>query len=158
MHYLNRYLVVCFGAVIAFTLSACSPQTWQFLGSNDNLRTQQAGVREGGVIKASGQPGFLVYGPYLPLEPGIYRLIAKGSLSGQSKAMGVIDVTAEAGNRILASKPIVAGQSDVGDIVSLAFEVTQPIVGVEFRINVGPQCTGSFTAYELTKVAKLEHK
>ena len=158
MRNLNRYLVVCFGVAIALALSACSPPTEQFLGSNDKLHTQQAGVRDGGVIKASGQPGFLVYGPYVPLEPGVYRLVAKGSLSGPSKALGVIDVTAEAGNRILASKPIVSGQSAVGDIVSLAFEVTQPITDAEFRINVTAQSTGSFTAYELTKVAKLEHK
>jgi len=151
---LNRYLA-SFCVVIA--LSACSPQTEQFLGGNDKLATL-VGVREGGVIKANGQPGFLVAGPYVPLDSGVYRLVAKGNLSGSSKALGVIDVAADLGKRILAVKPIVAGESAAGDIVSMAFEITQPVSDAEFRIVVSPQTTGSFTGYELTKVAKLKNK
>ncbi|MEK6245052.1 MAG: hypothetical protein AABM33_11200 [Pseudomonadota bacterium] len=154
MRKLNRYLA---GFYVVIALSACSPQTEQYLGSNNKLSTL-VGVREGGVIKANGRPGFLVYGPYVPLEPGAYRLVAKGNLSGSSTALGVIDVAADKGRRILAVKPIVAGQSAAGDIVSLEFEITQPVTDAEFRINVSAQTTGSFTAYELTKGAKLKNK
>ena len=154
MRKLNRYVVVF---CVAIALSACTPQTEKFLGNNDKLATQ-VGVREGGIIKANSQPGFLVYGPYVPLEPGVYRLVAKGNLSGPCMALGFIDVVADKGQRILAVKPIVAGQSAAGDIVSLAFEVTQPVTDIEFRINISAQTTGSFAVYELTKVAKIVNK
>lgn len=126
-----------------------------FAGGDAKLSTQ-VGVREGGVIKANGQPGFLVFGPYIPLESGVYRLVAKGSLSGPSKALGVIDVVADLGKRILVVKPIVAGQSASGEIVSLDFEIMQPITDAEFRINIPAQTVGSFIAYDLNKIGEIE--
>ncbi len=127
--------------------------TCTFAGSNAKLITQ-AGVRDGDIIKANGQPGYLVFGPYIPLEPGSYRLVAKGNLSGSSKELGTIDVATNSGQLILITKPIIAAQRVSGNIISLDFEVTQPVTAVEFRINIQAQTIGSFMAYELTKIEK----
>lgn len=154
---MNKLSILTLCAILFALVAGCGAPVTEFSAADTKLATL-VGVREGGVIKANGQPGFLVYGPYAPLEPGVYRLVAKGNLTGSSKALGVIDVIADKGKRILAVKPIVAGQSVAGDIVSLDFEVTQPVTDAEFRINVSAQTMGSFTAYELTKVAKPENK
>jgi hypothetical protein len=82
----------------------------EFSAADTKLATL-AGVREDGVVEANGQPGFLVFGPYGPLEPWVYRLVPKGNLSGSGKALGVIDVAVDKGQRILAVKPIVARES-----------------------------------------------
>ncbi len=142
---------------MALFLAGCTPQIEQFSGGDPKLGTQ-VGLRENGTIKANGQPGFLVYGPYVTLEPGVYRLLAKGSLVSPNKSLGTIDIAADTGKLILATKPIVADQGAAGSIVSLAFEVGNHITDAEFRINIAAQTTGSFIAYELTKVAKLENK
>jgi len=149
---LNRYLVVF---CVAIVLLACSQQPQPSLVNNDKLSTL-VGVREGGIIKAKGQPGFLVYGPYAKMDAGVYRLVAKGELTGSSKPLGFIDVAAEKGKIILATKLLVAGQNKAGEIASLDFEVTKPLTDVEFRINISAQTTGSFAGYELTKVDKLD--
>lgn len=135
----------------------CIPESASctFSGTDLGLVTQ-VGVREGGVIKANGQPGFLVYGPYSPLQPGVYRLVVKGNLSGSSKVLGDIDVAADFGKRILVAKPIIAGQSTSGNIVSLDFEVAQPITNIEFRIKIQAQTVGYFIAYELTKIGRIK--
>jgi hypothetical protein len=150
MRKLHVYLA---GVCTILALAGCSPQTQQFTGGDPKLLTQ-AGVKEGGGIKANGQPGFLVYGPYIALEPGVYRLLTKGNLAGPNQSLGTIDVAANTGKLILAAKPIVADQGATGSIVSLDFEIAKPIADAEFRINVAAQTTGSFTAYELTKIAK----
>lgn len=143
------------GMVLIF--AGCSPQTQQFAGGDSKLSTQ-AGVKEGEVIRANGQPGFLVFGPYVALEPGVYRLLAKGNLAGPNQSLGSIDIAADKGKLILAVKPIAADQGATGNIVSLAFEVTKPVTDAEFRINVAAQTTGAFTGYELTKIEKLAGK
>ena len=124
-----------------------------FVGNNAKLFTQ-VGVREDGVIKAKGHPGYLVFGPYIPLEIGTYRLVAKGNLTGSSKELGTIDVATDAGQHILMTKPIIAEEphSASGNIISLDFEVAQPATAVEFRINIQAQTMGSFAAYTLTKI------
>ena len=99
-----------------------------------------------------------MYGPYVALEPGVYRLLAKGNLAGPNQSLGTIDITADKGKSILATKPIVADQGATESIASLDFEVVKPVADAEFRINVAAQTTGSFTGYELTKIEKLGEK
>lgn len=152
MRKLNRCLFVFFMTVV---LLACAQQTEQVLC--DKLSTQ-VGVLEGNIIKTKGQSGFLVFGPYAKIDTGIYRLVAKGELSASSSPLGVMDVAAEKGQLILATKPIVAGQNKAGEIASMAFEIAKPITDVEFRIQISAQTTGSFSGYELTKVAKFDDK
>ena len=134
-----------------FMLSGCAPEVQRFAGDSPKLGSQ-VGVREAGAIKAKAQPGFLVFGPYVTLEPGIYKLVAKGNLAGPNKGLGTIDVVSGKAENIIAIKPIVAGQAGAGNIVSLAFEVAQTVTDAEFRINVPAQTTGEFAAYELSKI------
>jgi len=146
---MNRYFVI-FAVVIA--LLACTPKVDKFSGNNEKLGTE-VGIREGDIIKSKSQSGFLVYGPYIPLKQGVYRLVAKGSLAGSSTALGVIDVVAEKGQVILAVKPIITEPDKrEGEIVSLVFEIVKPVADIEFRINISPQTTGFFVAYELTNL------
>jgi hypothetical protein len=152
---MRKFNVYLAGICTVLALVGCAPKTEQFSG--EKLATQ-VGVKEGGVIKANGQPGFLVFGPYAPLEPGVYRLVAKGNLKGPNESLGWVDVAVNKGGLVLANKPIVMSQEAAGNIVSLDFEVSQPVADAEFRINVAAQTTGIFSSYELTKVAELPGK
>lgn len=149
MHKTIKYLAsVC----LAVFLLACAKQTEQFSVGTDKLSTI-VGTQDGGTIKTSGKPGYLVYGPYIPLKTGVYRLVAKGSLTGNDKPLGTIDVASGKGASVIASKPIIAGESAAGDIVTLDFVVKEsPVTDAEFRILVAPQTSGSFTSYVITKI------
>lgn len=148
---MHKFYVYLAGVCSVLVLAGCAPQVEQFAGDSPKLASL-VGVREGNLIKANGQPGFLVYGPYIALKPGVYRLVAKGNLATAYKSLGVIDIVSDKGVTVLAVKPIVTGQAATGNIVSLAFEVTQPVTDAEFRLSITAQTTGSFSSYELTKL------
>jgi len=109
----------------------------------------QIGAFDGDIIKSSGKSGYLVYGPYIQLDAGKYRLIAKGYLIGPRKDLGIIDIAAEGGKRILTSKLIISDENELDTIAFLDFQIYQPSNNVEFRIKVNDQTTGSFLSYEL---------
>jgi hypothetical protein len=153
----KRYI---FFVCLVVGLAACDNLSTQALSSSysasNNKIATAVGVKDEpkGMISASGKAGFLVYGPYETIEPGVYRLVAKGKLVGPAAQLGTFDVTSDKGQRILASRPIYAAvdpQSSV--IATLLFEVETQIPDAEFRIQVQEQVTGTFTAFEIIRIA-----
>lgn len=145
------------GFLLALIAGCTAPVTEFSFSAVDPKLATQAGIREAGEIRTSGKPGFLVYGPYVALKPGNYRLMVKGSLSGSKGQLALIDVIANKGERTFVATPI---NSDSpmkdGVITSVVFELPQAVTDAEFRIQVSEQTTGVFKGYELSMVSKLK--
>ena len=153
---LKNILATLFGIAV---LGACSADVNVISASDAKLGTL-VGVRDPkGVITPSGQPGFLVFGPYIALEPGVYRIVAKGALQGTGKTAGMIDAIAQKGERVFGMKPIysLTGGPD-STLASMVFEVDSAVTDAEFRIQVQGGTTGAFAGYELTKIASAGKK
>ena len=116
------------------------------------------GVRDNLSIRATGKEGVLVYGPYISLPAGSYRLIAKGSLMGDGKEIGAMDISARRGAEKIAQVSIVAPTAKSEMIAELPFKIERPVIDAEFRVFVKPNTTGVFTNYELMKLPETEIK
>lgn len=121
------------------------------------------GSRQGSYLQANGQAGVLAYGPYIPLLPGRYRLIAKGHLSMPQGANALIDVSAQFGKQVLASTIIqLPGAANVsalsktniasGEIGRLDFVISKTTEDVEFRLQVPAQTRGMLLQFDLQKL------
>jgi len=144
---LARLAIVAF---LAAVLAGCAPQATNIPASDDRLHTQ-AGERGQAEIKATGKAGFLVFGPYIPLEPGTYRLVVKGSLKGAANPIATVDVVSEAGKRVWAVRPVYdSAATDV--ITAVAFVIDRPVVDAEFRILLAEQTVGTFKGFDLRKI------
>jgi len=118
----------------------------------DDLFTQ-TGAREGSAIVTNGQLGFLVYGPYVSLPPGHYRLMVMGQLN-QLKLpspanIGLIDVSTNFGKKIIASKPLYATAKFNQKITQIEFTLERNTPDIEFRIQLNSETTGRVEAYHL---------
>ena len=110
------------------------------------------GVHQGMSILATGKEGFLVYGPYINLSPGPYRLIFKGHLTGPDKVLGRVEVVSHQGRLILATAPIVRSNANLNEVMQLPFDLKTPANDTEFRVNVNLGTTGTFSKFELIKL------
>lgn len=144
----------------AKTTEKASAKTQIYWG--EDLYTQ-VGVREGDQIVANGSAGVLVFGPYIPLAAGHYRLTVDGTLFNsavpRASAIGTLEIGTALGPVAIAKEAIMntntRAQSMGGDraVASIDFEVQKSIENVEFRITVLPQTRGAITRYQLEPFA-----
>lgn len=82
-----------------WTLEWMPDGAFRYRGSSPSLRSH-VGKREGGLIKTTGQTGYLIFGPFLPLRSGQYqvRVWGKTKVVGHAK----LDVCIDTGTNILA--------------------------------------------------------
>lgn len=97
----------------------------------------QAGRRSGSAIVSTGQAGYLQYGPYVPMEPGLYEVTWEGrARSGKAR----FDVAFAGGQRVLrAAEVSFSGRDHDGNALAhLRFRITERIADLEFRVYVDP--------------------
>ncbi len=80
-----------------------------------------------GVVASTGREGFLLYGPYLTLEAGVYQVSWLGRIEGG----GRVEVAAESGDTLLVQSRI-EGKA----FPTVRFELKTRATGVEFRVHV----------------------
>lgn len=108
----------------------------QFLGSSERIGTQ-VGERVDDKIRTTGRAGLLVYGPYLPIFPGVYCVTIRGSV-GRGGASGfTLDVVAKRGGKIFGRQQF--GEMTEGPCTEfeLKFTVDEPgCLDLETRLHV----------------------
>lgn len=146
-------------ALVVAIVAGCGAKTMDISVAQGKLSTQ-IGVASAQTIQLSGgKIGYFVFGPYINLEPGTYRVVAKGLLDAKASPAAVMDVVSERGNHIWATRPIyistvASGGGNEGVITSVIFDVDKPVTDAEFRIQVlDPSATGVFSNFELTKIS-----
>lgn len=108
----------------------------------------QVGTRKQGALIATGKPGFLMYGPYVTLQPGFYRL----DLNGKSSGAFVVDLVASKGQQTLFKQSIFNPVGEDGVLASVAFEVPASVSDFEVRVIVPEGADTMISDYTLAKV------
>ncbi|MBC8739244.1 hypothetical protein F6X40_21075 [Paraburkholderia sp. UCT31] len=107
----------------------------EFEYSEDAAQLQTAiGIKSGNRILTNRSAGHLVYGPYINVKKGKYKLSYTFD-DHKSLKDTVVDVTAGAGE-ILVVKSTPINKLDREKTFSLEFEVHEALEGVEFRLHV----------------------
>lgn len=154
-----RNVLVGIGMAASMLLSGCVEPITEYPASNPKLGTL-AGKKEGTQITSTGQAGFLVFGPYVTLAAGSYRLVARGTLKGAEGAaqpLGVLDVIAFKGERTYVSRPLYGDeQAGEGNIAAVTFDLPKAVTDAEFRIQVTAPASVVFRGYDLSKLNNLQ--
>jgi len=108
----------------------------------------QVGVIENGQLVSDGKQGFLLFGPYRPLNASRYRLVVRGE--GTVTDTAWVDVASQKGTVQHAKFPL--SSTSVGNKGVLAKGVVtmeSPVKDAEVRVFVGGQDVVRLDGYEL---------
>lgn len=94
------------------------------------------GIRIPGQISSNGEKGHLIYGPYLSLEAGSYRLTMHGRCSNPDGAL--VEIVKDGGTRPLAVETFSRAMTENLVLLSVEFSDVMPIRGLEIRIESNP--------------------
>ena len=106
------------------------------LGSDSRLLTH-CGIKTGHRIATAGRDGFLVYGPYLRVPSGNYRVRVYGTRNGLGNgAAPILEAVCDGGRQALARCEIAAAPPIADLLGRLDFAAKQPVGDLEIRILV----------------------
>jgi len=107
----------------------------------DSRMQTQVGMRntDNTGLRSTGKAGYLLYGPYVPLDCGFYEVQWEGRVHGAG-ASGRVDVACNGGLDVLrASDYSIAKRtrSDASQVLAhLRFKVWEPVQDLEFRLQI----------------------
>lgn len=117
----------------------------RFAGSDSRLGTQ-VGKRAGRKMVSTRKAGYLIFGPYLPLASGHYRVVIRGELGGTAEAR--MDVAVDQGQRILAESAL--DETDARDhLLALPIVLDAPCTDLEVRVWVNGGTNLSISMIEI---------
>jgi glycosyltransferase involved in cell wall biosynthesis len=129
-----------------------SSEPLRYLGSDLSLKTTIGIVREGRLVTTARQ-GHLLYGPYISVASGTYRVTLKGTFKGKGRA--VLDVCAKAGLVVFA-EVVLTTQHDSFVISDTEFIVPEGGVSdLEIRLEVDSNVQIELTEIKLTPTNNL---
>jgi hypothetical protein len=150
-------IIACF----SISVSCTETNVDEYKATDQRLGTQ-VGKKDGANIVTTGVAGFLVYGPYIKLMPGRFRLDVEGSLKGSEKPIATIDVIGFKGDKIFAIRPIYGDESRTGESLgksvlgSILIEIPTETSDIEFRIQVPASTSGYVSNYKLIKLSDIK--
>jgi glycosyltransferase involved in cell wall biosynthesis/ADP-heptose:LPS heptosyltransferase len=106
----------------------------RFWGSDNRLGTQ-VGKRTGHEIVSKGQAGYLIYGLYVALAAGQYRVVIRGALEKNGAVGARMVVACNKGNRILGES-VLSEPNDDGCLITLTISLDAPCTDLEVRVWV----------------------
>lgn len=122
---------------------ALRPQTeWQWLPGYD--MSTQAGIHVGGNIVASGEDGFLLYGPHRSVPQGNYDVSIFGEIGQGDCANAVADIVVNQGTYILG-KSLITEPSIDGCLATIQINIDSNYDDLEVRIMVNKPCSMTIT-------------
>jgi hypothetical protein len=110
---------------------------------NKSFHTQVGVIDERDrVLKSRGAPGYLLYGPYVTLSSGHYKVKWNGNVLKLPKGheLGFVDVSADYGKKIVKTKPLIDDRlaAPLGKFSEqITFTLPKRVENVEFRVYVG---------------------
>lgn len=116
----------------------------RFWGGGDDRIGTQVGKRSGNAIHSTKKAGYLIYGPYIPLDAGSYRVEIKGLLGTTGPTGARIDVAVDQGRRILGESLFKDAPTD-GSLITLCVSLDSPCTDFEVRVWVDDSADLSIT-------------
>ena len=128
----------------AFTVEEKEIQLWKIDPSTFDNQPQRndhatlVGTNESGSITSTGAQGFLLYGPYVELEPGTYRLQMQGELlEGNFNQNSYLDIVYQQGSQEILRYNDLSQYLDGNQFtVDISFTIEEVTPGCEFRLFV----------------------
>jgi len=112
-----------------------SQGTSWFTPGDDRLQTVVGKIdKNAGTITSAAAPGMLVYGPYLPMPAGRYAVTWIGS--AQASSAPRFDVASMETGVITSANATLAASPARTRLQTLAFTLSRPVKGAEFRVEV----------------------
>lgn len=108
------------------------------LSHNSGVQIADVDARGGLVWKAdagSGKPGYVVFGPYIPLPEGRYLAVFRVKGGGTTALLGAVDVCVGGGNPILAKRALAPEDLTPEGFRCVALEFSHPGGTVETRLQ-----------------------
>lgn len=106
----------------------------RFWGGDSRVGTQ-VGKRTGRDIESTGQAGYLIFGPYIPLDAGRYQVVIRGALGVNGVAGARMDVVVDKGSLILGES-VLSDPDEKGNFVVLLITLDAPCSDLEVRVWV----------------------
>jgi glycosyltransferase involved in cell wall biosynthesis len=122
----------------------------RFWGSDSRLGTQ-VGDRSGRNIASTAKAGYLVFGPYIPLEVGAYQVTIRGHCGANSLAGARMDVAADKGKHIYGHAPL-NHPDERGCFITLPIKLDEACSDLEVRIWVSAKSDLHVSMIEIAPV------
>jgi len=109
-------------------------------------------------VHTSGVEGFLLFGPYIGVEPGIYRVTWKGDWAEfltQASSVGYVDVTHGRGSVVLARRSLKKAALSDGVVGEIEFVLTETVSDLEYRYYVEKDIDLKITEIVLERIGEL---
>ena len=106
-----------------------------FRSGGDSRLGTQVGKCTGRDIVSTGQAGYLLFGPYIPLDAGQYRVVIRGVLGENGLAGTRMDVVIDKGGLILGES-VLSEPDENGNFVALLISLDKPCTDLEVRVWV----------------------
>ncbi|GGD34181.1 glycosyltransferase [Pseudoxanthomonas indica] len=131
-----------------------TPHAWV---ATDAALNTRVGVLRDGCLVATGNDGYLVYGPYARVPAGRYTLAIWGALDppvSETSAQTRFEVATDSGKTVLKEGPLSEGQ---GPIAEASIVLEAPSHDLELRIWVDSGASLAFRGYYLSPVESAPH-
>jgi glycosyltransferase involved in cell wall biosynthesis len=128
-------------------------QTLRFLGSDGRLGTQ-VGRRVGRSMITTGLSGYLIFGPYISLKEGVYKVLVNGSLNPLFASTIKADIVINKGADILTEISI-ANALSADCLTSLTVTLNENCEDFEIRLLVDSDCDLTVTSLEIHNITNL---
>lgn len=106
-----------------------------------------------GALASQHAAGVLMYGPYLSIEPGKYRVVVRGTCQGPDGAVVTLDVVHNKAAVTLVRKTVgTAEDATKGVLAILDFDAPHGAADLEVRAVVSADATAAIAGYSLYKL------
>ena len=106
----------------------------RFWGGDARLGTQ-VGKRSGQDIETTSKAGYLIFGPYIPLDAGRYQVLIRGAVGARGLAGAHMDFAVNKGGYILGES-VLSVPDEQGNFVTLLINLDTPCTDLEVRVWV----------------------
>jgi len=131
-----------------------SPDAIVFAGSDPRLQSV-IGTRRGDEIEfevPAGLPQRILFGPYIPVSPGRYRIELAIAVRRTAPGQMIVDLCHHRGNRELYSRPCLADELRSG-LIGISYAMDKNIEDLEVRLTAPAGFAGSVRSLSIRRTA-----
>lgn len=117
------------------------------MSAADILPFNGVGTYGGDALRTTGRSGFLFYGPYIYVEPGLLKFEVSGIANNVDGAW--IDIASNGGGTIHAKFPVQTTNGKIGILAEGEFTIPMDVRDLEIRLKVQEDSDIQFQHYDL---------
>ena len=128
---------------------------WQAPAANPQMFSRGIEPTEQKTFKFTGKPGEAVYGPYVNLNRGRYRLTWFGQSPGADAHSMHFSVTGTGGRHLLGEaegQAVASPDGKAAPVATIDFQVKMPMPGVNFVVEQRGQAQATLTHFRLERL------